>query len=102
MIDMEIVGGISAIAFIIGLLEFLQKLGLNKSIFLLSRSPLDYFTSIGYYYYGNTTWFEAIVIGIMSAFARQAFVTAPGKWWMLFAAEVNNDIPVTGLNRCSP
>jgi Kef-type K+ transport system membrane component KefB len=65
MIDMEIVGGISAIAFIIGLLEFLQKVGLNKKYLPFIALAFGLLTSIGYYYYGNTTWFEAIIIGIM-------------------------------------
>jgi|LSQX01.2.fsa_nt_gb hypothetical protein len=65
MLDMEIVGGISAIAFIIGLLEFSQKVGLNKKYVPLVALAFGLLTSIGYYYYGNTTWFEAIVIGIM-------------------------------------
>ncbi len=65
MPDIEIVGGISAIAFIIGLLEFLRKVGLNKKYLPFLALAFGLLTAVGYYYYSGTTWFEAIIIGVM-------------------------------------
>ncbi|HHU77112.1 MAG TPA: hypothetical protein GXZ24_09525 [Firmicutes bacterium] len=65
MIDLEIVSGVSAIALIIGLLEIAQRAGLNKKYVPFVSLALGLLTSIGYFYFGNTTWFEAIITGIM-------------------------------------
>jgi hypothetical protein len=65
VIDLEIVSGVSAIALIIGLLEVAQKAGLDKKYVPFVSLAFGLLTSVGYFYFGGTTWFEAIVVGIV-------------------------------------
>lgn len=63
--DLELVGGISAVVVIIGLIQvFKAVLGLDQKFAPVVAVVLGLMASFGLSYYGETKVFEAIVMGL--------------------------------------
>jgi len=65
MLNFELVGSISAIAVILGLVQLARILGLQEKYAPLLSVGLGLLASIGYHFYSQQTWFEVIVIGLV-------------------------------------
>ncbi|MDO9534394.1 MAG: hypothetical protein Q7J85_03455 [Bacillota bacterium] len=64
MIDLEFVGGISAVAIIMGLVQLSRKFGVTEKYTPLVAIFLGLLASLGYNYFGDQKWFEALIIGL--------------------------------------
>lgn len=64
MFDLEFVGGISAVAIIMGLVQLSRIFGVREKYTLLLSIFLGLLASAGYYFFGDQKWFEALIIGL--------------------------------------
>ena len=64
MIDLELVGGISAVAIIIGLVQLARRFGVAEKYTPFLSIVLGLLASGSYYYFGDQKWFEALIIGL--------------------------------------
>jgi len=62
--DIELIGGISAVVIIIGLLQVLKGFGLDAKLTPVVAVVLGLAVSLGLSYYGETKAFEAVVFGL--------------------------------------
>lgn len=62
MTGMEMVGGASAIAIIMGLV---QLLGVKEKYCPLLAVLLGLLISLGYHYFNQNTWYEALIVGLV-------------------------------------
>ena len=64
MSSMEMVGGASAIAVVLGLVEVAKRLGLKEKFCPLLSIFLGLFISLGYHFYNHKIWYEAVIVGL--------------------------------------
>jgi len=62
--DIELIGGISAVFIIIGLIQALKNFGLDTKLAPVVAIILGLAVSFGLAYFGETKAFEAIVLGL--------------------------------------
>ncbi len=62
--DIELIGGISAVLIIVGLIQALKNFGLDTKMAPVVAIILGLATSFGLSYYGETKAFEAVVLGL--------------------------------------
>jgi hypothetical protein len=62
--DIELIGGISAVVIIIGLLQVLKGFGLDAKFTPIVAVVLGLAVSLGLSYFGETKAFEAVVFGL--------------------------------------
>jgi hypothetical protein len=63
--NMEMVGGASAIAIILGLVQVARRLGLKEKYCPLLSTVLGLLISLGYHFFNHKTWYEALIIGLV-------------------------------------
>jgi TctA family transporter len=62
--DIELIGGISAVLIIVGLIQALKNFGLDTKMAPVVAIILGLATSFGLSYYRETKAFEAVVLGL--------------------------------------
>ena len=65
LFDLEIIEGVSAIAIIIALVEIAKRLGMRPRYAPLLSLALGILASFGYNYYAETTWYTALITGLV-------------------------------------
>ncbi len=65
MTNMELIGGVSAITIILGLVQLARMLGLKEKYTPLLTVALGQLASIGYHFYSNQAWYEAVIGGLV-------------------------------------
>jgi hypothetical protein len=63
--NMEMVGGASAIAIILGLVQVARRLGIKEKYCPLLSTVLGLLISFGYHFSNYKTWYEALIIGLV-------------------------------------
>ncbi len=62
--DIQLIGSISAVAIIIGIIEALKNFGLDTKMAPVVAVILGLLISFGLSYYGETKAFEAVIMGL--------------------------------------
>ncbi|NMB35049.1 MAG: hypothetical protein GX989_02050 [Firmicutes bacterium] len=65
MTTMEMVGGASSIALVLGLVQLAKILGLKEKYCPFLSLCLGLLVSLGYHFYNHKTWYEAVIIGLV-------------------------------------
>lgn len=62
--DLELIGNISAVVIIIGIIQVFKAFGLETKLAPVVAIVLGLAMSFGYSFYGETKVFEAVVVGL--------------------------------------
>ncbi|MDO9534371.1 MAG: hypothetical protein Q7J85_03340 [Bacillota bacterium] len=65
MTNVELIGGVSAIAIILGIVQMARTLGLKEKYAPLLTVALGLLASIGYQFYSQQAWYEAVIGGLV-------------------------------------
>ncbi|RJX24740.1 MAG: hypothetical protein C4554_08345 [Dethiobacter sp.] len=65
MTDVELIGGVSAIAIILGLVQLARMLGLSEKYASLLTVALGLLASVGYHFYSDQMWYESVIVGLV-------------------------------------
>ncbi len=65
MTGMDMVGGASAIAIIMGLVQLSKGLGIKEKYCPLLAVILGLLISLGYHFFNQNTWYEALIVGLV-------------------------------------
>lgn len=83
--SMEMVGGASAIAIVLGLVQLAKKMGLKEKYCPLLSTLLGLLISLGYYYYNYKTWYEAVIIGLVIGLSAMGLYSGTKETVQLFS-----------------
>lgn len=90
---MQMVGGASAIAVVLGLVEVAKRLGLREKYCPLLSLFFGLLISLGYYFYNQNTWYEAVIIGLIVGLSAVGLYSGAKETVQLFTCkkEIKNN-----------
>lgn len=65
MTNLELIGGVSAIAVIMGLVQVAKMLGLKENYAPLLALALGQLASIAYFFYSSHPWYQVVITGFV-------------------------------------
>ncbi len=87
MTNMEMVGGASAIAIVLGLVQVAKRLGLKEKYCPLLSTLLGLLISLGYHFYSYKTWYEAVIFGLIIGLSAVGLYSGTRETVQLFTCK---------------